>query len=208
MTINTIWNSDYNDTKGSSLFGNATRPTKLPVGADGTVLTADSAQTTGVAWATSPASGSAFFANLSASLVNATGAAVTVSPVIFNEEIYDFGAEYNPATGVFTSTAGGLYIFQAGMQFTGGLPVTHPQVAFQITAGGVQYQSFNQNYAAITDNNTNLSININTQIRLTAGQTATCAVNVTAGAQDVTIVGAAFAGGVAFTWFSGVKIAN
>lgn len=157
---------------------------------------------------TSPGGASAFFANLSASLVNATGAAVSVNPVIFDEEIYDLGAEYNPATGVFTSTAGGIYIFQGGMSFTGGVPATHPQVAFEITAGGVQFQGFNQNYANITDNNTNLDINTNIQVRLTAGQTATVSVEVTGGAQDITIVGGAFAGGTAFTWFSGIKIAD
>lgn len=54
MTTTTSWDSEYNSAKGSILAGNGTRPVNLPVGADGQVLTADSAQPTGLAWGTAP----------------------------------------------------------------------------------------------------------------------------------------------------------
>lgn len=44
MTSQNSWNAAYNDGKGELLVGNATRPIVVPVGVDGTVLTADSVQ--------------------------------------------------------------------------------------------------------------------------------------------------------------------
>lgn len=49
MTRN-AWNAEYNSAKGAILVGNATEPVVVPVGTDGQVLTADSAQATGLSW--------------------------------------------------------------------------------------------------------------------------------------------------------------
>lgn len=51
MSSNSAWNAEYNKTKGSLLVGNGTRPIVRIVGADGEVLTADSAQVDGLLWA-------------------------------------------------------------------------------------------------------------------------------------------------------------
>lgn len=52
MSLQTPWNSDYNNAKGALLVGNNTRPIVRTVGTDGQVLTANSAQADGVEWAT------------------------------------------------------------------------------------------------------------------------------------------------------------
>jgi len=56
MTQNVI-NQPYQSTKGDIMGGTGTRPAILPVGANGTILTADSTQTTGLKWTTTPAPG-------------------------------------------------------------------------------------------------------------------------------------------------------
>lgn len=53
MTQNS-WNSEYNSAIGDLLVGNGTRPVVVPVGADGSVLTADSGQPEGVSWSATP----------------------------------------------------------------------------------------------------------------------------------------------------------
>jgi hypothetical protein len=57
MSSNSAWNAEYNNTKGSLLVGNGTRPIVRTVGTDGQVLTANSAQADGVEWQTFSGSG-------------------------------------------------------------------------------------------------------------------------------------------------------
>ena len=52
MSLQTPWNSAYNNAKGALLVGNATRPIVRTVGTNGQVLTANSANADGVEWAT------------------------------------------------------------------------------------------------------------------------------------------------------------
>lgn len=52
MSSNSAWNAEYNSLKGSLLVGNGTRPIVRTIGADGQVLTANSAQADGVEWQT------------------------------------------------------------------------------------------------------------------------------------------------------------
>lgn len=111
------WNADYNSAKGALLVGNATRPVVVPVGANGSVLTADSTQTSGVKWNTSSgiivqqvrATASGTFSTAASNYVNfavptnAQGASVisaTITPTsAANILIFDF------STYVFTSPA-------------------------------------------------------------------------------------------------------
>lgn len=54
MSTNNSWNSEYNSAIGDLLVGNGTRPVVVPVGTDGSVLTADSGQPEGVSWSATP----------------------------------------------------------------------------------------------------------------------------------------------------------
>lgn len=55
---------------------------------------------------------SAFLATLSADILNVTGNS-TEYTIIFNTEAYDYLGEYNNATGIFTATRTGKYLFTA-----------------------------------------------------------------------------------------------
>jgi hypothetical protein len=86
------------DAKGDLVPGTgADTFARLAVGANGTVLTADSAETTGLKWAT-PASGSTFSGAYVTNSTSPTIANNTLTTLAFNQETYDTDAYHDNAT--------------------------------------------------------------------------------------------------------------
>lgn len=104
-------------TKGD-LYTFSTSDARLAVGADGTTLVADSAEATGLKFATpAGSSGPAFYATLSAAQAIS---ASTSTKVTFNSEIFDTDNCYDPTTNYrFTPTKAGYYQVNTGVRLTG-----------------------------------------------------------------------------------------
>tara|TARA_R110000822_G_scaffold115521_1_gene247334 strand:+ start:95 stop:877 length:783 start_codon:yes stop_codon:yes gene_type:complete len=102
-------------TKGD-LFTFSTVDARLGVGANGTVLTADSAETTGLKWA-APAGGGGgptFRAYRNANQTVSTG---TWVKIVFDTETWDSDADF--ASGSFTPSKAGYYQFNYMANFAG-----------------------------------------------------------------------------------------
>jgi hypothetical protein len=107
------------DVKGDLITATAAdTPARIAVGANNTVLTADSSTATGLKWAT-PAStvGPTFYAYLSS---NQTVTSGVITKVQCNTEEYDLGSNYDNATNYrFTPTTAGIYQFNFVIQANG-----------------------------------------------------------------------------------------
>lgn len=65
-------------------------------------------------------------------------AAATLTQVAFNQEIFDLGREYNPATSTFRAKQGGVYTFFASVFYTAADPDAGPvEVTIVITVNGI-----------------------------------------------------------------------
>ena len=95
------------DAKGDLIVATGNdSPNRLGVGANGTVLTADSSATTGLVWTTP--SGPAFRAFRQTS--NQTFSASTWTKIQFNGETFDTNSDYDPTTNYrFTPDKAGYY---------------------------------------------------------------------------------------------------
>ena len=96
-------------TKGD-LFGFDTADARIPIGANNTVLTADSAETLGLKWAT-PSSPTFPAFSAYGVAVNQTLVASTDTKVTFNTEDYDTDTCF--ASNRFTPTKAGYYVINA-----------------------------------------------------------------------------------------------
>jgi hypothetical protein len=123
-------------TKGD-LYTYSTSDTRLGVGADGTTLVADSAETTGLKWATpASASGPAFYAN---SATDQTINQNTWTKVTFGTEQFDTDSCF--ASSTFTPTKAGYYQVNAGAYFQ---PTPADTTAFlALYVNGTRYQYLN-----------------------------------------------------------------
>lgn len=106
-------------TKGD-LYTYSTSDARLPVGANGTTLVADSAETTGLKWV-APAGGSTF---VGASATNSSDQSIsngTWTTVAFNTEQFDTDAFHNNSTNNTRMTIptgkGGYYLVTTAIQF-------------------------------------------------------------------------------------------
>ena len=96
------------DAKGDLIAGTAADTfARLGVGTNGQVLTADSAESTGLKWATATSSaGPSFYAYLGS---NQTLSAATWTKVAFNTENWDTDSNYDTTTYRFTPTTSGKF---------------------------------------------------------------------------------------------------
>lgn len=188
MTQNS-WNSEFNSAKGALLVGNATRPIVEPVGADGFVLTADSAQATGVAWAAgfNPANTAAFLYSLTTAATNVTGAGTNwifgttgggaATMIVDNgSNVTLIGSDYT-----FTAPVTGLYMLGGGIDYS---PITaamnYSTLAIVTNTGG---SFFNQHSIDATKVTTYVVSGMGI-VPMTAGDTAKLAFTVAGGAGD------------------------
>lgn len=102
------------DAKGDLVAASAAdTPARLAVGANGTILTADSGESTGLKWVARPT----FYAYLSSNQTVSTG---VITKLQINTEEYDLGSCYDNATNYrFTPTTAGIYQFNFLIQASG-----------------------------------------------------------------------------------------
>jgi hypothetical protein len=124
-------------TKGD-VWGYSTTNARIPVGSNGTVLTADSAETLGVKWAApASASGPTFRAYLG-SVQNPS--ANTLTKVVFDTESWDTDACYDPTTNYrFTPNKAGYYMVNLALTMTAD-PLNKPNISI-IYKNGAQYEN-------------------------------------------------------------------
>lgn len=140
----------------------------------------------------------AFLAYQSATQNNKTGNG-TVYTVLQDTEVFDRGANFNPATGIFTAPIAGIYQLEATVYVTGCTIATVFQMAIVTTARS--YLGYHARPAGAND----AQVQVNTLADMAAGDTAKVTILVAGEAADTDdIVGAA---GNAYTRFSGTLIA-
>ena len=118
-TMGTMVAKTIVDAKGDIIAATAADTvSRLAVGANNTVLTADSSTATGLKWATAGATlGPTFYAYLSANQTVSTG---VVTKLQINTEEYDLGSCYDNATNYrFTPTTAGIYQINSVIQANG-----------------------------------------------------------------------------------------
>jgi hypothetical protein len=207
MTQNS-WNSEFNITKGSLLVGNNSKPVSLAVGANGTVLTADSAQATGVAWSTVPPTfASLFSAYWSGSATDETGDG-TVYFMNVNQwtATTNVGSNFNATTGTYTAPATGTYLFNWSVYTTGYLVAhTAAQASLYNATTATSYTGTQNSGFVSAAGNTDLVQCGSIIIPLTAADTVYTYSFVSGGTKVIDLPASGATN--TRTWFTGVRLA-
>jgi hypothetical protein len=135
----------------------------------------------------------AFFGYLDSSTPNNVTGDGTVYTVGFNQEVFDQGSDFNPATGTFTVPVTGKYKFTANVLLAN-LGAAHTAGDISINVAGAtayQFASSLCNPGAGRNPTNQYSMQVTAFASLTAGDTVTVRVNVSNGAKTVGVFGSA-----------------
>lgn len=198
------WNANYNSAKGALLVGDGTRPEIRTVGADGTVLTANSANADGVEWAATPAvTTPAFFSNLNVTDANVTGAG---GGYLYGQGgnliIVQQGGVNLSAAGVFTAPSNGWYQFNGCIALSGvTIAMTNMNVVLLVNAVTLRFGT-NMNPGKVFNVGTGGAFQACHVLRLAAGDTVRLQCGIGGGGGNTVDVTAPF------TSLSGCKVAS
>lgn len=146
----------------------------------------------------------AFEAYKSADTINILGNNVGVSPIIFDTELFDVQGSYDNATGIFTASVTGYYLFSAGAGISNINTLTHVDGYLALVSSGAS-QSINLaagSPASIAQSTgTSLVWAGSAIMRLAAGETVQVEVNVGGGLATATLVGSSLS-----TYFRGALL--
>lgn len=187
-------------TKGD-LYGFSTDNTRIPVGADGLFLQADSAEPEGIKWAMSssgtPEAFAAYILNTTSDNLTGTGSFVTVP---FDSLFFDTSGGFNVGTGVYTVPSTGIWNFNFNL-FPYRLGGANTFCVMNFLVGGTTaYRTYEVNYENISTSG-EVVLNGSILLNLTVGETieVQCAVGGVA-------LNIGFGGTASLCRFSGFKV--
>ena len=136
----------------------------------------------------------AFMGELDADELNVTGDN-TVYQLANMTEVFDYGTNFNPTTGVFTAPMSGLYRLDVQVFFSQ-LSASYTEGYVKIVTSTKEYFAFSGNLAAIRDANNQAIISGSFFVRMNQAQTAYVAIKAAGGTKTVDVT-------QTFTRFSG-----
>lgn len=138
---------------------------------------------------------SAFMAKLSGDINNVTGNGTSYT-IVFDDELYDYLGEYNPATGQFVANRAGKYLFSCCVKMN--VPNSSTTAVVRLNTSNRTYELYRGSFANQRDTSNNVTINGAMVTELDDGDGASIEVLVAGiGADTVDIIaadGAMFSG--------------
>lgn len=126
----------------------------------------------------------AFRVYVNPTILNVTGDG-TAYTILFQNEVFDIGNHYNPATGLFTAPVAGIYFFNFNCYISG---LTAAHTFCQVTIFGPSAISTSWlNPGVIRDPVNSICLSISNIASLSAGDSVGCSVTVSGGTKTVDI---------------------
>lgn len=144
----------------------------------------------------------AFLANASAIVSNITGDNTTYT-VVFDNEVFDRGGDFNTGTGVFTAPVTGIYRLSTAVNLTG-LTASHVIHDFAINTSNRDYSTQDIFFGGASPYSNERSIALSVLADMDAGDTARVKVTIRSGTK---VVGHYGGGSANYTHFCGELVA-